>query len=78
MKTRRQFIQLSIKFLSGLGLFFSTIGTWLTKAYAKAKRILVPKGTDLSAVDNGKISVTPIDLDFTNRRAMKTLAQALG
>ncbi len=36
------------------------------------------KGTDLAAVEEGKISVTPIDLDFTNRRAMKSLGQALG
>ena len=36
------------------------------------------KGTDLSAVEQGKISVTPVDLDFTNRRAIKTLARALG
>ncbi|NNE83408.1 MAG: 5'/3'-nucleotidase SurE [Alphaproteobacteria bacterium] len=36
------------------------------------------KGSDLAAVDAHKISVTPIDLDFTNRRAMKPLAQALG
>lgn len=34
-------------------------------------------GTDLSAVEQRRISVTPIDLDFTNRRAMKSLAQAL-
>lgn len=36
------------------------------------------KGTDLCAADEGKISVTPVDLDFTNRRAMKPLARALG
>lgn len=35
------------------------------------------KGTDLAATANRKISVTPIDLDFTNRRAMKTLRGAL-
>lgn len=35
------------------------------------------KGTDLAAVAEGRISVTPIDLDFTNRRAMKPLARAL-
>jgi 5'-nucleotidase len=35
------------------------------------------KGTDLGAVEEGKISVTPVNLDFTNRRAMKNLASAL-
>ncbi len=36
------------------------------------------KGTDLAALGQGKISVTPVDLDLTNRRAMKPLARALG
>lgn len=36
------------------------------------------KGSDLAAVEAGRISVTPIDLNFTNRRAMKPLAKALG
>ncbi|MEK9708317.1 MAG: 5'/3'-nucleotidase SurE, partial [Alphaproteobacteria bacterium] len=35
------------------------------------------KGTDLAAVEARRISVTPIDLDFTNRRALKPLAAAL-
>ena len=62
MKTRRQFIKFSVKFLSGLGVLFSTIGTWLTKAYAKTKRILVPKDTDLSALR----SDNPATLDARN------------
>ncbi len=62
MKTRRQFIKFSVKFLSGLGVFFSTIGTWLTKAYAQTKRILVPRGTDLSALRNEN----PATLDARN------------
>ena len=36
------------------------------------------KGTDLLAVAQQKISVTPINLDFTNRRAMTALARAIG
>ncbi len=36
------------------------------------------KGTDLAAVEANRISVTPVDLDFTNRRALKPLARALG
>lgn len=62
MKTRRQFIKFSVKFFSGLGLFFSTMGTWLTEAYAKTKRILVPKGTDLDALR----SDNPATLDTRN------------
>ena len=35
------------------------------------------KGTDLAAVEEKRISVTPVDLNFTNKRAMKPLAEAL-
>ena len=34
-------------------------------------------GTDLAAVNAGSISVTPLNLDLTQRPALKTLAQAL-
>ena len=62
MKTRRQFIKFTIEFLVGLGVFFSTIGTWLAKVYAQTKRILLPKGTDLSTLSNKN----PATLDTRN------------
>ncbi len=62
MKTRRQFIKFSLKFLSGLGIFFGTLGTWFEKVSAQAKRILVPKGTDLSTLRNEN----PATLDTRN------------
>jgi len=62
MKTRRQFIKFSVKFLSSLGLFFGTIGAWIEKVYAQAKRTLVPKGTDLSSLRNEN----PATLDTRN------------
>jgi sulfoxide reductase catalytic subunit YedY len=62
MKTRRQFIKFSIKFLAGLGAFFSTMGKWLAKAYAETKRILLPRGTDLSTLSNKN----PATLDTRN------------
>lgn len=62
MKTRRQFVKFTIEFLVGLGVFFSTIGTWLAKAYAQTKRILLPKGTDLSTLSNKN----PATLDTRN------------
>ena len=37
-----------------------------------------PKGTDLWAVQSGRISVTPLQLDFTDEGARETLAAALG
>ena len=62
MKTRRQFIKFSAKFISGLGIFFGTIGVWLENVYAQTKRILVPKGTDLSTLR----SENPATLDTRN------------
>jgi DMSO/TMAO reductase YedYZ molybdopterin-dependent catalytic subunit len=62
MKTRRQFIELTMKFLTGLGLLLSSVGSGLSKAYAQTKRILLPKGTDLSTL----INKNPADLDTSN------------
>ena len=62
MKTRRQFIKFTIKFLGSLGVFFSSIALWLKKAYAQTKRILLPKGTDLSTL----IDKNPATLDTRN------------
>ena len=62
MKTRRQFIKLTIKLLTGLGLLFSSVGSGLRKAYAQTKRILLPKGTALSTLTNKN----PADLDTRN------------
>ena len=71
MKTRRQFIKFTIKFISGVSVFFNGIGHWLKKAYAQTKRIIVPKGTDLSTLrnedpatlDTRKLEVLPLN-DF--------------
>lgn len=62
MRTRRQFIKFSIEFLAGLGALFGTMGNWLAKAYAETKRILLPKGTDLSTLR----SKNPAELDTRN------------
>ena len=37
-----------------------------------------PKGTDLWAVQSGRISVTPLQLDFTDEETRVKLATALG
>jgi DMSO/TMAO reductase YedYZ molybdopterin-dependent catalytic subunit len=62
MRTRRQFIKIAIEFVIGLGAFFSSVGSWITRAYAQTKRILLPKGTDLSTL----INKNPADLDTRN------------
>jgi DMSO/TMAO reductase YedYZ molybdopterin-dependent catalytic subunit len=62
MKTRRQFIKLTVQFLAGLGMLLGSIGAWFAKAYARTQRILLPKGTDLSTL----ITKDPADLDTRN------------
>jgi DMSO/TMAO reductase YedYZ molybdopterin-dependent catalytic subunit len=62
MKTRRQFIKSALKLLTLLGLLPGTIGSGLKKAYAQTKRILLPKGTDLSTL----INKDPAELDTRN------------
>ncbi|MGD2186642.1 MAG: molybdopterin-dependent oxidoreductase [Desulfobacterales bacterium] len=62
MKTRRQFITFAIELLTGFSVFCSHMGLWLKRAYAQTKRILVPKGTDHSALRNEN----PATLDTRN------------
>lgn len=76
MKTRRQFIKLSVKFLSGLVMFFGTISAWLEKVYAQAKRTLVPKGTDLSSLRNeNPATLDTRDLEVLPLKAFETMGQ---
>ncbi|MGB6390248.1 MAG: 5'/3'-nucleotidase SurE [Methyloceanibacter sp.] len=44
----------------------------------KRRQARPPKGTDLWAVQAGRISVTPLQLDFTDEEAREKLAEALG
>jgi sulfoxide reductase catalytic subunit YedY len=62
MKTRRQFVKFSIKLIAGFGAVFSTMGSWLARAYAGTQRILLPKGTELSTLKNKN----PATLDTRN------------
>ena len=76
MKTRRQFIKFSVKFLSGLGMFFGTVGAWFENVYARAKRILVPKGTDLSSLRNeNPANLDTRDLDVLPLKEFETMGQ---
>ena len=43
----------------------------------KRRQARPPKGTDLWAVQSGRISVTPLHLDFTDEEARRKLAEAL-
>lgn len=48
---------------------------WLGFMRERTKRI---EGTDLWAIDSGRISVTPLNLDLTHRGAARDLSKALG
>ncbi len=52
MKTRRQFIRFTLKLLTAASLFFTTVGSALTKAWAQTQRFIVPRGTKLSTLRN--------------------------
>ncbi len=74
MKTRRQFIKFTIEFLSAVGVFFNGIGPWLKRAYARTKRTIVPKGTDLSSLRNeDPATLDTRDLEILPLKDFKTM-----
>jgi sulfoxide reductase catalytic subunit YedY len=62
MKKRRQFIRQMIGFLTGLGFIFSPLATGIRLVWAKAKRIILPKGTSMTSL----VGKNPADLDTRN------------
>jgi sulfoxide reductase catalytic subunit YedY len=62
VKTRRQFINLILGFLSGMGLVFSPIANGIRVVFAKAKKIILPKGTPM----NSLVGKNPATLDTQN------------
>ena len=62
VKTRRQFINFILGFISGMGLVFSPIANGIRVAFAKAKKIILPKGTRVDTL----INKSPADLDTRN------------
>jgi DMSO/TMAO reductase YedYZ molybdopterin-dependent catalytic subunit len=62
VKTRRQFINLILGFLSGMGLIFSPIANGIRVVFAKAKKIILPKGTRM----NSLVGKNPASLDTRN------------
>ncbi|MBW2410356.1 MAG: molybdopterin-dependent oxidoreductase [Deltaproteobacteria bacterium] len=59
MNTRRQFIQKTLTFSTAIGVFFNPVFSFINSVYAKAKRILVPRGTEMKSL----IGEDPADLD---------------
>ncbi len=59
MNTRRQFIQRALTFFTAIGVFLNPVFSGIKSAYARAKRILVPRGTEMKSL----IGEDPADLD---------------
>jgi sulfoxide reductase catalytic subunit YedY len=59
MEKRRQFIKLILGFLAGMGLFFSLLAAGVRLVWAKAKKIILPKGTRMETL----VGKNPADLD---------------
>ena len=62
LETRRKLIKMLLATAAGATLFLSKIGTGLQWAYAKAKKVILPKGTEMSTL----ISKNPAKLDASN------------
>lgn len=71
MENRRQFLKKSLGFMGCAGIFFLPLSAFVQRAYGKAKRIILPKGTKLNSLiqrnpkslDTGNLEITPIE-DF--------------
>ena len=69
MKKRRQFLKNAAEFLVGLWIFLSPAGFWIRKAFAKVKKIILPKGTrpetlqgrNPANLDTHNLELTPIE-----------------
>jgi sulfoxide reductase catalytic subunit YedY len=62
MEKRRQFIKLILGFCAGIGVLFSPLAAGVRIVLAKAKRILLPKGTRMETL----VGKNPANLDTRN------------
>ena len=62
MKGRRDFLKTGIAFLAGVGMLFDPLFSAARWAYAKARKIILPKGTKIETL----ISKNPKTLDARN------------
>lgn len=62
MKKRRQFIKLILGIFAGLGFLFSPLATGMGLVWAKAKKMILPKGTRVDTL----VNKNPAHLDTRN------------
>ena len=68
MKSRRSFIQFSIRLFSSLAVFLSPVLGLIQSAAAKLRKVILPKGTDLNTL----INRNPRSLDTRNLEPIPT------
>jgi sulfoxide reductase catalytic subunit YedY len=62
MEKRRQFIKLMLRFFAGIGVLFSPLFAAVRTVLAKAKKIILPKGTRMDTL----VGKNPASLDARN------------
>lgn len=68
MENRREFFKRSLGFITGAGILFSPLASFIKNAYGKTKKIILPKGTkrealiqkDPKSFDTRNLEVTPL------------------
>jgi len=74
MNNRRQFIKLIMGFLGLIGLLFSPISNGIRVVFAKAKRVILPKGTRMDTLINKNPTYLDTrNLDLTPVEAFETM-----
>ena len=62
METRRKFLQVTLKCVTGLSLFFSPLFRSVNVVFGKAKRIILPSSTEMESL----VDKNPAELDTRN------------
>lgn len=74
MKKRRQFIKLMLGLFAAIPLLFNPLAGWVQVAFAKVKKIILPKGTRMETlVGKNPANLDTRNLDLTPVKAFETM-----
>jgi sulfoxide reductase catalytic subunit YedY len=74
MKKRRQFIRLMMGFFAGMGFYLSPLATGVRLVWAKAKKVVLPKGTRMrNLIGRNPANLDPQNLDLTPLEEFETM-----
>ena len=74
MKKRRQFIKLMLRLFAAMTLLFNPLAGWVQVAFAKVKKIILPKGTRMdSLIGKNPAHLDTRNLDLTPVEAFETM-----